>query len=102
MQFGRSSERLTRQIEQLELRLEELEAGDAEKIAKAAAEDRPRPIREGDRPKCKPLPDHLPRQASVHEPEHNGACTCPACGGDMARRGETSPRSSTMSRAGSE
>jgi len=88
MQFGRSSERLTRQIEQLELRLEELEAGDAEKIAKAAAEDRPRPIREGDRPKRKLLPDHLPRQESVHEPEHNGACTCPACGGDMARLGE--------------
>jgi len=30
MQFGRSSERLTRHIEQLELRLEELEAGEAE------------------------------------------------------------------------
>lgn len=24
----------------------------------------------------------------VHEPEHDGACTCPACGGDMARLGE--------------
>ena len=47
MQFGRSSERLTRQIEQLELRLEELEAGEAEEISKAAAEDRPLPIREG-------------------------------------------------------
>jgi transposase len=43
MQFGRSSERLTRQIEQLELRLEELEAGEAEEISKAAAEDRPTP-----------------------------------------------------------
>src|SRR5215468_11253069 len=88
MQFGRSSERLTRQIEQLELRLEELEASEAEEIAKAATEDRPLPIREGDRPKRKPLPDHLPRQETVHEPEHNGACTCPACGGDMARLGE--------------
>ena len=29
--------------------------------AKAAAEDRPLPIREGARPKRKPLPDHLPR-----------------------------------------
>jgi transposase len=88
MQFGRSSERLTRQIEQLELRLEELEAGEAEEIAKAAAESRPLPIREGDRPKRKPLPDHLPREEIAHEPEHNGACTCPACGGDMARLGE--------------
>src|SRR5579863_1697445 len=88
MQFGRSSERLTRQLEQLELRLEELEAGEAEEIAKAAAEDRPLPVREGNRPKRKPLPDHLPRQEVVHEPEHDGACSCPACGGEMARLGE--------------
>ena len=40
MQFGRSSERLARHIEQLELRLEELEAGEAGEISKAAAEDR--------------------------------------------------------------
>ena len=36
MQFGRSSERITRQIEQLELRLEELETGEAEVAAKAS------------------------------------------------------------------
>src|SRR5436305_14599340 len=67
MQFGRSSERLTRQIEQLELRLEELEAGEAEEISKAAAEDRPLPIHEGTRPKRNKLPDELPRQEVVHE-----------------------------------
>lgn len=88
MHFGRSSERLTRQIEQLELRLEELEASEAEDISKTAAEDRPLPVREGARPKRKPLPDHLPRRDIVHEPEHDGPCTCPACGGDMARLGE--------------
>src|SRR5207302_4367196 len=77
MQFGRSSERLTRQIEQLELRLEELEAGEAEEISKAAAEDRPLPIHEGTRPKRNKLPDELPRQEVVHEPDHDGACTCP-------------------------
>ena len=88
MQFGRSSERVTRQIEQLELRLEELEAGEAEDISKATAEDRPLPIRERSQPKRKPLPEHLPRQEVVHEPEHDGACTCPACGGAMARLGE--------------
>ena len=88
MQFGRSSERLTRQIEQFELRLEELEAGEAEEISQAAAEDQPLPIREGNRPKRKPLPDHLPRQEIVHEPAHDGAGTCPDCGGDMARLGE--------------
>ncbi len=88
MQFGRSSERITRQIEQLELQLEELETGEAEEIAKADAEDRPAPIRERTKPKRKPLPDHLPRQEIVHEPEDNGACTCPDCGGGMARLGE--------------
>jgi len=60
----------------------ELEVGKAEEISKAAAEDQPLPIREGDRPKRTPLPDHLPRRAIVHEPVHDGACTCPACGGD--------------------
>lgn len=88
MQFGRSSERLTRRIEQLELRLEELEAGEAEEISKAVAEDRPLPLREGTRPKRKPLPDQLPRQEVVHEPEHEGASCCPVCGGAMARLGE--------------
>src|SRR2546421_7653770 len=53
MQFGRSSERLTRQIEQLELRLGGLEAGGAEKISKAAAQDPPPPVTQGARPKSK-------------------------------------------------
>jgi transposase len=88
MQFGRSSERVTQRIEQFELRLEELEASDAEELSKAAAEDRPLPIRDRRQPKRKPLPDHLPRQEVVHEPEHDGACTCPACGGAMAKLGE--------------
>ncbi len=88
MQFGRSSERVTRQIEQLELRLEELEAGEAEAISQAAREDQPLPIRQRSQPKRKKLPDHLPREEVVHEPEHDGACTCPACGGAMARLGE--------------
>jgi transposase len=88
MQFGRSSERITRQIEQFELQLEELETGEAEDIVKAEAEDRPVPIREHAKPKRKPLPDHLLRLEVVHEPEDKGACTCPDCGGGMARLGE--------------
>ena len=88
MQFGRSSERLGRRIEQLELRLEELEAGEAEAISKALAEDRPLPAREGEKPKRQPLPDHLPRTEVVHEPEQDGACCCPKCGGDMAPLGK--------------
>src|SRR5580698_10403906 len=46
MQFGRSSERLTRQIEQLELRLEELETGAAETAARVEAEAPTAPLPE--------------------------------------------------------
>src|ERR1700733_963722 len=90
MQFGRSSERISREIEQLELRLEELETGEAEAAAKAeadTAEPTP-PIRERTKPKRQPLPDHLPRQEVVHQPADSGACTCPDCGKGMARLGE--------------
>src|ERR1700727_2894930 len=51
MQFGRSSERITRQIEQLELRLEELESGEGGDAAKAEAADPVAPIRARDKPK---------------------------------------------------
>jgi Transposase C of IS166 homeodomain len=60
MQFGRSSEKRDRQIEQLELRLEELqvkrtkEAAAVEESASAGS-SAARPIR-------RPLPDHLPRE----------------------------------------
>jgi transposase len=91
MQFGRSSERITRQIEQLELRLEELETGEAEAASKAEADttaDPTPPIRERAKPKRQPLPDHLPRQEVVHPPADDGACTCPDCGKGMAKLGE--------------
>ena len=88
MQFGRSSERISRQIEQLEFRLEELETGAAEDTARAEAADRPAPTRERAKPKRNPLPDHLPRQDVVHQPADDGACTCPDCGRGMAKLGE--------------
>lgn len=61
MQFGRSSERISRQIEQLELRLEELETVEAEAVSQAEAEKPERPVREKTKPKRRPLPEHLPR-----------------------------------------
>jgi transposase len=90
MQFGRSSERITRQIEQLELLLEELETGEAEVAAKAETDtaDPMPPIRERAKPKRQPLPDHLPRQEVVHQPANDGACKCPDCGKGMAKLGE--------------
>src|SRR3954465_1824367 len=66
MQFGRSSERITRQIEQLELRLEELETGESVESAQVEAHAPPQAVRQ--RPKRKPLPEHLPREEVIHEP----------------------------------
>jgi transposase len=88
MQFGRRSERINRQIEQLALQLEELETGEAEDIAKATAEDPPHPLHQRQKPKRKPLPDHLPRQEIVHQPQADAACICPDCGTGMAKLGE--------------
>ncbi len=75
MQFGRSSEKLDRQIEQLELALEELEAEAATiEVSKTApsAPERPAAVRA--------LPAHLSREEVVHEPA-TGSCACPSCGG---------------------
>lgn len=72
MQFGRSSEALDTQIEQLELQLEDLEEAEA---ARVAATPQSRPARA---PAVrKPLPAHLPREEVVYPaPE-----LCPNCGG---------------------
>ncbi len=80
MQFGASSEKLGREIEQLELALEELETERDAPVAEAATgvAARPSPVRS--------LPDHLPRKEVVHEPA-SGACTCPDCGGALRQLG---------------
>ncbi len=82
MQFGASSEKLTREIAQLELALEELETESAVPEIGAASSDtpvRPTPVRA--------LPDHLPREEFVFEPA-SGPCTCPDCGGALRRLGQ--------------
>ena len=81
MQFGASSEKLGREIAQLELALEELETESAVLDVEAAVPDTPTrlaPVRA--------LPDHLPREDVVNEPA-SGACTCPDCGGTLRRLG---------------
>jgi hypothetical protein len=93
MQFGRSSERITRQIAQLEFQLEELETSAAEDAARdeatePAASASPR----ANKPKRKPLPDHLPREDVVHQPPGDGACICPECGAGWPNWARTSPR----------
>jgi len=100
MQFGRSSERITRQIEQLELQLEGLETGEAEDIAGMEADEPTTPIPQRTKPKRKPLPDHLPRHEVLYDPKASGNCICPACGGGMGKLGEdaTPPRCWTTCR----
>lgn len=83
MQFGRSSEKLDRQIEQLELRLEALQLNDAEKVAALpeaikSAEPVARPVR-------RPLPGHLPREVRTYLPKQEA---CPDCGGKLKYLGE--------------
>ncbi len=83
MQFGRSSEKLNRQIEQLELRLEALQVNDAETVAALPApstrvESRSRSIRQA-------LPAHLPREVRTHLPKQEA---CPDCGRELRKLGE--------------
>ena len=79
MQFGRSSEKLGKEVEQLELRLEELQSAEAQ----VAIARKPEPS-EKTQPVRRPLPEHLPRERIVHQP----ACTCLECGREMRQIGE--------------
>ena len=80
MQFGQSSEKIAREIEQLELELDALHEDEA-----VRAPERPAKVQKlSEKPFRKPLPEHLPREENVHEP----SCTCPTCGGQMRKLGE--------------
>ena len=82
--FGSKSEKVLRQVEQLELRLEELEvitAADLHQVeARLAKPAATKPFR-------RPLPEHLPREVHTHVPEHDA---CPECGGALHDLGEDS------------
>jgi len=80
MQFGRSSEKLDRAIEQLELLLEDL----GEEQAERPGSPKPASIAEKQKPVRRPLPDSLPRDEIVHQ----AACACPRCGGELRKLGE--------------
>lgn len=95
--YGSSSERIEREIGQLELRLEELEATKAEAEAKAeAAAPTPAPpsATEGAASQPAPakskkprrnFPQHLPRTTVLHEPQ---GCPTPGCDGTLRRVSE--------------
>jgi transposase len=88
MQFGRKSEKIDRQVEQLELELEELESAKAarleeleRKVELAKAAD----VAAIRKPVRRPLPNHLPREVETHMPAEQG---CPACGAELNKLGE--------------
>jgi transposase len=85
MQFGRSSEKLDRQIEQLELRLEALEVNEAESIATQALREPAAIGASVARSGRRPLPAHLPRETRAYLPEQE---CCPDCGGKLKQLGE--------------
>jgi transposase len=93
-QFGRSAERIEGTLAQLQLALDDLQAGEkkADPLPEpaVAAEDSTQETL--DRKKVVPLrrasrelPAHLPRETVVHSPEN---CSCPACGSAMRKLGE--------------
>ena len=83
MMFGTKSEKIAREVEQLELKLEELESGEAARPPAAAptgSTSAPRRKR-----KRRPLPEHLPRETHTHMPAEEA---CSACGGGLSKLGE--------------
>jgi transposase len=85
MQFGRKSEKLEREIEQLELRLDELEATQAEKVAPSQTPAAAVSAANAAKPARRPLPEHLPRETRKYPPKQTA---CPDCGGELKHLGE--------------
>jgi transposase len=89
MQFGRKSEKLERQIEQLELRLEDLQQTQPSESVQAS--ESPHPSAEASsvdspaKPARRALPAHLPRTTQTHLPKHT---VCPDCGGELRKLGD--------------
>jgi transposase len=86
MQFGRKSEKVERQIEQLQLRLDELESKRAENEVSSAASGASAPAAQATRkPARRPLPEHLPRETQTVLPKET---KCPDCGGEWKHLGD--------------
>src|SRR5438105_14047771 len=74
-EFGRSSEKVAREIEQLELAIEALETDQAERRASAspAVAAEVEDAVAAQKPARRPLPAHLPREEVLHP----APCACP-------------------------
>ena len=99
MQFGQSSEKLAREVAQLELAIEEIEASEVTAAAPTPAVEpaeaadggeagaEPGDVASADarqKPARRRLPGHLPRETVVHPP----AAACPHCGGAVHAFGD--------------
>ena len=98
-EFGRSSEKLARETEQLELALEALEIDQAERLATASPEVAAavETAAEAQKPARRPLPQHLPRE----DLRHPAPCTCPSCGSALRKIGDELTETLDYCRAGS-
>ncbi len=87
MLFGAKSEKIIRQVEQMEFQLEELEAIRAEEqvaeplLLEEAISSEASPVQ----PSRRSLPEHLPREVQTHRPDET---CCPGCGGTLREFGE--------------
>ncbi|MBC9180118.1 IS66 family transposase zinc-finger binding domain-containing protein [Roseomonas ludipueritiae] len=85
--FGHSSERLTGEVEQLELRFDEVLADIAALDGDTGDEvAQPPPQNKARHRGRRPLPESLPRREVEHLPAEG--CTCRACGGALRKVGE--------------
>ena len=91
MAFGKSSEKIHREIAQLELSLEELESevpADLDDTADPDHDDACSPVAtetaKPEKRKRRAIPDHLPREEVRHEPQSD----CRQCGGSLKQVGE--------------
>jgi transposase len=85
MQFGRKSEKLQQQIEQLELKLEELETAKAQRDGAASPAAQDWQNAGSQKPTRQALPEHLPREVKTYAPKTDA---CPECGGHLRKLGE--------------
>jgi transposase len=83
MQFGHKSEKLDKQILQLELRLEDLEAHQS--CCLAAPQFSGSPAASAAKPVRRRLPEQLPRETETYAPEQSA---CPDCGSRLRLLGE--------------
>ena len=98
-EFGRSSEKLAREVEQLELTIEALEEDQAEQLATAAPVVAIDSANEARKPARRPLPDHLPARTPCIPPRAPAPHAVACCAGSARmspRPSITSPAASSM------